>query len=120
MKTKIIAILALASVFAGGCSYKGAKVVEGTDLAVGINVPFAEGVAQLQLMNYLSGFRLGVDRNAILKVKYTVAESNSYFGVIQTYTSKRVDATVKPSALDNSSPQKANNPNPSAEKGEET
>lgn len=110
MKTKILAILALASVLAGGCSYKGAKVVEGTDLAVGINVPVSEGSAQFQLMNYLSGFRLGVDRNAILKVKYTVSESNSYFGVIQTGTSKSVDAKVEPCEKDNSSPQHAHPP----------
>lgn len=118
MKTKILIILALASVFAGGCSYKGAKVVEGTDLAVGINVPVSEGAAQFQLMNYLSGFRLGVDRNAILEVKYTVSESNSYFGVIQTGTSKSVDAKVEPCENNNnSSPQTAH---PPATKDEET
>jgi hypothetical protein len=110
MKTKILTILALASVFAGGCSYKGVKVVEGTDLIVGINVPVSEGSAQFQLMNYLSGFRLGVDRNAKLKVKYIVAETNTYFGVIQTSTSKSVDAKVEPSEKDNSSPQHAHPP----------
>ena len=110
MKTKIIALIALASVLAGGCSYKGAKVVEGTDLAVGINVPIAEGTAQLQLMNYLSGFRLGVDRNAILKVKYSVSESNTYFGVIKTDVSKSVDATVEPCKQSDSSPQTAHPP----------
>lgn len=79
-----------------GCAYKGAKVVEGTDLAVGINFPAAEGEAQLQLLNYLSGFRLAVDRNAIMRVKYTTAETNSYFGVITTRTAKTVDAEVEP------------------------
>lgn len=79
-----------------GCAYKGAKVVEGTNLSVGINFPAAEGEAQLQVLNYLSGFRLGVDRNAILRVKYTTAENNTYFGVISTGTARTVDAEVEP------------------------
>lgn len=99
----ILAITALCTLFGSGCAYKGAKVVEGTDLAVGINFPAAEGVAQLQLLNYLSGFRLGVDRNAIMRVKYTTAETNSYFGCITTRSAKTVDAEVEPceSATDN-------------------
>lgn len=89
-------LLALALYLAAGCAYKGAKVVEGTDLAVGINFPAAEGEAQLQLLNYLSGFRLAVDRNAIMRVKYTTAETNDYFGIISTRTAKTVDAAVEP------------------------
>lgn len=96
-------VLAVATL-AGGCAYKGAKVVEGTDLAVGINFPAAEGEAQLQLLNYLSGFRLAVDRNAIMRVKYTTAESNTYFGVIHTQTAKTVDATVEPCETPASTP----------------
>ena len=88
-----------ASLLAGvltGCIYKGAKVVEGTDLAVGFTVPQADGVAQLDVLNYLSGFRLGVAENAAMTVKYTVAETNSYFGCITTRTMKSIDATVEP------------------------
>lgn len=87
---------AIAVMLVCGCAYKGAKVVEGTNLSVGINFPAAEGEAQLQVLNYLSGFRLGVDRNAILRVKYTTAETNSYFGIISTRTAKTVDAAVEP------------------------
>lgn len=81
---------------AGGCAYKGAKVVEGSNLSVGINVPGTESTFQLQVLNYLSGFRLGVDKNAILKVRYTTAETNSYFGIIHTQTRKDIDAVVEP------------------------
>ena len=88
--------VAAACVFGGGCTYKGAKVTEGTDLAIGLNVPVSEGTLQLQCLNYLSGFRLGVDRNAILKVRYTVAETNSYLGCVTTRVAKTVDATVEP------------------------
>lgn len=87
-------VLALGAIC--GCAYKGAKVTEGTDLAIGFNVPAAEGTAQLQVLNYLSGFRLAVDRNAVMSVKYTTTETNSYFGIISTRSAKTVDATVEP------------------------
>ena len=80
----------------GGCLYKGAKITEGVDLAVGINVPSTEGALQLQLLNYLSGFRLGVAENAALTVEYSSAETNSYFGCVHVRTAKRVKAKVEP------------------------
>lgn len=92
----VAAIVIAVSACLGGCVYKGAKVVEGTDLAVGMELPGSEGTAQLNVLNYLSGFRLGVDRNASMTVKYTVAESNSWFGVIDTHVVKTVDASVTP------------------------
>jgi hypothetical protein len=79
-----------------GCVYKGAKVTEGTDFALGINVPTAEGTFQFDLVNYLSGFRLGVAENARLELKYTHAETNEYFGCVTTRTYKTVDAVVEP------------------------
>ena len=90
-----VAVL-VAPVLFGGCIYKGAKVVEGTDLAIGITIPQADGAAQLDVLNYLSGFRLGVAENAGLVVRYSVAESNEYFGVITTRTAKTIDAKVTP------------------------
>lgn len=94
----LVVMLGLISLFSllSGCVYRGAKIVEGADLAVGINVPSTEGALQLQLLNYLSGFRLGVAENAALEMTYTTAESNNYFGVISTRVSKTVTATVSP------------------------
>lgn len=89
-------LFALAVVALSGCIYKGAKVVEGSDIAVGLQLPSTDGALQLQLFNYLSGFRLGVDQNARLKVKYTVAETNSVLGVWNGETQKTIDATVEP------------------------
>ena len=91
----LVAALALALICCG-CVYRGAKITEGTDLAVGINVPSAEGALQLQLLNYLSGFRLGVAENAALTLRYTCATTNSYFGVVRSETVKSIDATVSP------------------------
>jgi len=92
----MIAIVLVAALCCSGCAYKGAKVTEGTDLAVGLNVPMTEGTLQLQVLNYLSGFRVGVDRNAIMTIKYAVAETNDYFGCVHTRVYKRADVTVEP------------------------
>ena len=92
-KLIVAAVLALA---ASGCVYKGAKVTEGTDLSIGLSVPGTDGVAQLSILNYLSGFRLGVAKDAQLWLNYTVAETNNYFGVVETRSVKRVKAKVVP------------------------
>ena len=91
----LAAALSLALICAG-CVYRGAKITEGTDLAVGINVPSTEGALQLQLLNYLSGFRLGVAENAALTLRYSCATTNTYFGVVHSETVKSIDATVSP------------------------
>lgn len=91
----------LLGVLLAGCIYKGAKVVEGTDLAVGFTVPGTDGAAQMDVLNWLSGFRLGVAENAALKVKYTVAETNDYFGVVYIRSWKTIDAKVDPCEVEN-------------------
>ena len=97
MKRWVLSALCLVLVaWCAGCIYKGAKVTEGTDLAIGLTIPQADGAAQLDVLNYLSGFRLGVAENAALTVKYTCSETNSYFGCITTRTLKTIDATVEP------------------------
>jgi len=94
----LVLVVALAAAFAlSGCVYRGAKVTEGTDLSVGVNVPGSDGTLQFDVMNYLTGFRIGVAENAALKVKYNVAETNDYFwGMITIRSSKDVDAKVEP------------------------
>ena len=91
----LLAILAIGAL-CNGCAYMGGKVVEGTDLAVGISVPATEGTIDLNVLNYLSGFRLGVDRNAIFRVKYTIDEDNAYLGIATIKSKKTIDATVEP------------------------
>lgn len=91
----MLGLISLCSLLSG-CVYRGAKIVEGTDLAVGINVPSTEGALQLQLMNYLSGFRLAIAENAALTMTYSTSETNDYFGVIHTRVTKQVSATVSP------------------------
>ena len=83
-----------------GCVYRGAKITEGTDLAIGLTVPGTEGVLQFNALNYLSGFRLGVAENAALTVEYSTVATNSYFGVVKTETAKRIKAKVEPCETD--------------------
>lgn len=88
-----------ASLFYGCTVYKGAKVVEGTDLAVGMDIPGMDGIAQLNVLNYLSGFRLGLQKDAGMAMEYTVKERNTYFGVISTDTEKTIKADVAPAMI---------------------
>ena len=91
----LVAALSL-MMMCGGCLYKGAKITEGTDIAVGLTVPGSEETVQLNALNYLSGFRLGIAENAALTLRYSCATTNSYFGVVHSETVKSIDATVSP------------------------
>lgn len=79
-----------------GCVYRGGKITEGTDLAVGLTVPGTEGALQINALNWLSGFRLGVAENSALTVEYAAASTNSFFGVVKSSSVKRVKARVEP------------------------
>lgn len=92
----VIAMAVFLALAVCGCVYRGAKITEGTDLAIGLTVPGTEGALQVNALNWLSGFRLGVAENAALTVEYTSVASNSYFGVVRTETEKRIRAKVEP------------------------
>ena len=91
-----LAVMALLGMLCGGCVYKGAKITEGTNLILGMDVPTTEGAFQFDLLNFTTGFRLGVAENARLEVEYSTVSTNSYFGVVRTETAKHVKATVEP------------------------
>lgn len=95
---RILTVCALA--LAAGCVYKGAKVTEGTDLSVGISVPGTEGAASVTILNWLSGFRLGLAQNAQMTLEYSVAETNDWFGIATTRTRKTITATVTPTEME--------------------
>lgn len=81
-----------------GCVYKGAKVTEGTDLSVGISVPGTEGAASLTVLNWLSGFRVGLSQNAQMEMRYRCAETNDYFGIIHTRLFRDIEVDVTPTS----------------------
>ena len=93
---KLVSCAALGLVVCAGCVYRGGKITEGVDLAVGLNIPGTEETVQLNVLNYLSGFRLGIAENSRLEVRYTSATTNSWLGCIHTESFKTIDATVEP------------------------
>lgn len=100
-----VAAVVLAALLLSGCVYKGAKVTEGTDLSVGLSIPGTEGAASVTILNYLSGFRLGLAQNAQMTLAYTVAETNTYLGIATTRTQKTITATVTPTENEQEAPQ---------------
>lgn len=91
--------MVIAIALLSGCtSYKGAKVTEGTDLSVGISLPTTGTTLDLSVLNYLSGFHMGIDRNCNFTLKYSCTEENSYFGVIETKKTRTIDSTVAPTS----------------------
>ena len=79
-----------------GCASETVKVVEGTDLSVGFTIPGMEGEANFTVFNYLSGFKTTTAESNRVKLKYTTAETNDYFGVISTRVAKTVEAEIEP------------------------
>ena len=101
-----LALLAVGLVLLITCSgckgLDGGKITEGTDFAAGLNVPGTDGALSLQLINYLSGFRMEVAKGSGFGVTYSTSETNTYFGMISTSVSKSISATVNPgSDIDN-------------------
>ena len=91
----LLGTLAAALAFAG-CASESAKIVEGTDLSVGFTIPGDEGEANFTVFNYLSGFKTTTAESSRVKLTFTCAESNDYFGVITTRVNKKVDAEIWP------------------------
>ena len=109
---------ALSAAFLYGCATKGAKVVEGVDFSAGIDLPAAEGAAELSFINYLSGFRFSADRNYGLWCEF---DGTNYFsvayGLYEGWGTKRFRAKCKPWWLSptNGVPQTAREPKTQAE-----
>ena len=90
------ALCAAAALLLAGCAGDGVRVVEGTDLSLGVSVPGSEGVLDLTFLNYLSGFRLQAEANSRVKLKYSCCETNDYLGIVQTRSAKTIEAETVP------------------------
>ncbi len=95
--------MAIVLLLLSGCVHNGVKITEGTDLVMGVTVPGTEGVLQLQVLNYLSGFSVYAESGVAVEVDYTMSATNSYFGVVKTEQSKSVRSKFTPVAKDVSS-----------------
>lgn len=87
---KYLAIILLLT----GCSSPFFKSTQGTLTNVGVSLPNAE-MASFQIANYLSGQQITVKETS-KKITYSwnTSETNSYFGVIKTQTSRNGKITI--------------------------
>ena len=89
----LLAILAIGALFSG-CAYKGGKVVDGTNLAIGMTIPGTEWT--ITALDYVGGLRVAGNDQTSICVSNEVIETNSYFGVIETRRHSKMTATIEP------------------------
>ena len=89
----LLAILAIGALFAG-CAYKGGKVVDGTNLCIGMTIPGTEWT--INAIDYVGGLRVAGNDQTSICVSNEVMETNSYFGVVETRRHSRMTATIEP------------------------
>lgn len=99
-KLALASIIASAAILAG-CVYKGGKVVDGTNLAIGMKIPGTEW--NVSVLDYIGGVRVAGQDSTHITVTNEVAETNSYFGVVTTRRHTRLVADIEPLA-DGSTP----------------
>ena len=93
------ALLATSLALLAGCAGlagDGAKIVEGTDLTVGMSLPYAETSDVMAVINFISGFRVLVAENARATVEYSSTTTNDWFGAVTSCTERRIKAEVEP------------------------
>ena len=89
----LLSILAIGSLFSG-CAYKGGKVVDGTNLCIGMTIPGTEWT--INALDYVGGLRVAGNDQTSIRVSNEVMETNSYFGVVETRRHSRMTATIEP------------------------
>ena len=89
----LLAILAIGALFAG-CAYKGGKVIDGTNLCIGMTIPGTEWT--INALDYVGGLRVAGNDQTSVCVSNEVMETNSYFGVVETRRHSRMTATIEP------------------------
>ena len=89
----LLATLAIGALFAG-CAYKGGKVVDGTNLCIGMTIPGTEWT--INALDYVGGLRVAGNDQTSICVSNEVMETNSYFGVVETHRHSKMTATIEP------------------------
>ena len=89
----LLAILAIGALFAG-CAYKGGKVIDGTNLCIGMTIPGTEWT--INALDYVGGLRVAGNDQTSICVSNEVMETNSYFGVVEPHRHSRMTATIEP------------------------
>lgn len=87
--------LTTAILLAVGCqSYKGGKVIDGTNFALGINIPGTS--YSFNVVDYIGGVRVAGDEQTRITVINEVAETNSYFGCVYINRHSKIRAVIEP------------------------
>lgn len=89
----LLAILAIGALFSG-CAYKGGKVIDGTNLCIGMTIPGTEWT--INALDYVGGLRVAGNDQTSICVSNEVIETNSYFGVVKTRRYSKMTATIEP------------------------
>ena len=89
----LLAILAIGAL-CNGCAYKGGKVIDGTNLAIGMTIPGTEWT--INALDYVGGLRVAGNDQTSICVSNEVIETNSYFGVVKTRRHSKMTATIEP------------------------
>ena len=101
----LLAILAIGAL-CSGCAYKGGKVVDGTNLCVGMTIPGTEWA--INALDYVGGVRVAGNDQTSICVSNEVAETNSYFGVVETRRHSKMTATIEPTEASSEANSTAN------------
>ena len=88
------ALAALCSMFTGCASYSGGKVVDGTNLEVGMTVPGTEW--SINFLAYTGGAIVKGNNQTRITVTNEVCETNSYFSVVKMQRHTKLTATIEP------------------------
>ena len=78
-----------------GCvQYRGGRVVDGSNIAIGITIPGTEWT--INALDYVGGIRVCGNDATSIKVTNEVDETNSYFGVVTTSRRTKMSAKIEP------------------------
>lgn len=77
-----------------GCVYKGGKVIDGTNLALGVDIPGTDWT--FSVLDYVSGIRVAGNESTYICVTNKVEEHNSYFGIVTTKRKTESVSTITP------------------------
>lgn len=91
---KRLFVFAASSILMAGCIYKGGKVIDGTNIAIGMTIPGTEW--SINMLDYVGGIRVAGQDSTHIVVSNEVVETNRYFGVVETWRHSKMTADIEP------------------------
>ena len=91
--SRLLACL-LCAALCGCTQYRGGKIVDGSNIAIGITIPGTEWT--VNALDYVGGLRVAGQDRTIITVTNDVVETNRYFGVVETSRHSKMTAKIEP------------------------